>query len=143
MKLDLNPIQKTQKTTISELLIDGKFECYILEDYDRCLTQHTPIDQIKTIKVYGKTCIPAGTYDVVISWSNRFNKYLPLLINVPGFEGIRIHPGNKEEDSLGCLLPGVTHSPDFVGASKIAFNALFSKLKAVEKNEKITIKISR
>lgn len=143
MILQLEPHAKTMQTTIGKLFINGSFECYILEDYDRGLKQGTPIDQIKKIKVYGKTCIPEGTYEIGITFSNRFQKYLPLLINVPGFDGIRIHPGNKEEDSLGCLLPGTTLATDFVGNSKLAFNSLFAKLKSVEKKEKIQIQILR
>lgn len=123
---------KTDESTIGELIIAGTEQpfCFVLED------------KVRTgPKVYGKTAIPAGKYEIVISYSNRFKKYLPLLINVPGFEGIRIHPGNTAIDTEGCLLPGFTKGENFVGDSRKAFNALFAKMKAVEKKEKITILI--
>jgi len=100
-----------------------------------------PLDEIKAGKVHGKTAIPSGTYQVAITFSNRFKKYLPLLINVPGFEGIRIHPGNTAADTEGCLLPGEFRNHNQVTNSKKAFTKLFEKLKAVEKKEKITITI--
>ena len=141
MKLKLIRTDKTEISTIGELFIDDKFECFILEDKDRGLKQSDPISVIEQNKVFGKTAIPKGTYDVVISWSNRFKTYLPLIINVPGFEGIRIHPGNKAEDTEGCQLPGAARTKDMVLNSRVAFKRLFTKLKAVEKTEKITIEI--
>lgn len=128
--------------TISEVYIDGEFFGNILEDTDRGLDSKQPLEEIKKKKVYGETAIPTGTYEVVISWSNRFNQYLPLLVNVPGYDGIRIHPGNTEVDSLGCLLPGKI-SPDKhkVLQSRITFNKLFSLIKTAAKKEKIFISI--
>jgi len=141
MKLKLIRTDKTENSTIGELFIDDKFECFILEDKDRGLKKDDPISVIQQNKIFGKTAIPKGTYDVVISFSNRFQTYLPLIVNVPGFEGIRIHPGNKPEDTEGCQLPGVSRTKDMVMQSKVAFKALFNKLKSVEKTEKITIEI--
>ena len=92
---------KTDKSTIGELFINGEFQCYILEDTDRGLYQDMPLQELLSKKIYGETAIPTGTYEVVISFSNRFKKYLPLLLNVPGYEGIRIHPGNYAKDTLG------------------------------------------
>jgi hypothetical protein len=92
-------------------------------------------------KVHGLTAIPRGKYTLVNSFSNRFQKYLPEILNVPGFAGIRIHPGNKAEDSEGCILVGTTKGVDFIGNSRNAFASLHSKIKAVEKKEKITIEI--
>ena len=66
---------------------------------------------------------------------------MPLLLNVPYFEGIRIHPGNKNEDTHGCLLVGTAKSKDFISNSKIAYQKLFDKLKAVSKTEKVFIEI--
>jgi hypothetical protein len=142
MELTLNRVTRTDTSTIGELSIDGgERECYILEDRDRRLTQDTPIAVIKTNKVFGKTCIPSGRYEVVVTFSARFKKPLPLLMNVPGFDGIRIHPGNTAENTLGCLLPGSTKDKDFVGGSKVAFEKLFSKIKAAAETEKIFITI--
>jgi len=140
MKLKLIRKTFTETSTIGELFINDQFECFILEDKDRGLSQSLPSEAAQ-LKVAAKTAIPKGTYDIGITFSNRFKQYLPLLINVPAFDGIRIHSGNYAADTEGCLLPGVTMSRDMVQQSKTAFKALFAKLKAVEKTEKITIEI--
>ena len=132
MELKLIRKEFTDKSTIGELYVNGKFECFTLEDKDRKLESGCK-------KEYAVTAIPRGTYQVVNSFSNRFQKYLPELINVPQFSGVRIHPGNKAEDSEGCILVGTTKAKDFIGNSRVAFAALFSKIKAVEKKEKITL----
>jgi len=128
MTLLLDRIWFTEHSTIGELSIDGEFECYILEDYDRLSKGEN--------KVYGKTAIPRGTYEIKLSYSPRFKKKLPLLTNVPGFTGIRIHAGNTAKDTEGCLLPGRTRSENFVGQSKRAFNSLIKKLESAEREGK-------
>jgi hypothetical protein len=140
MKLTLRRKTFTETSTIGELSIDGKFECFILEDKDRGLNQSLP-SEAKQLKVDAKTAIPKGTYEIAITFSNRFKQYLPLIMAVPAFEGIRIHSGNVSADTEGCLLPGQTMSIDMVQQSKKAFSLLFAKLKAVEKTEKIIIEI--
>ena len=141
MELKLIRKERTEESTIGDLFVNGEFECFILEDKDRGLTQSMAFADITPLKVHGKTCIPTGTYQIAITYSNRFKKYLPLLINVPGFEGIRIHPGNTAADTEGCLLPGEFRNHNQVTNSKKAFAKLFEKLKSVEKKEKITITI--
>jgi len=141
MELTLNRKTRTQVSTIGELNIDGKFECFILEDRDRGLQPTMSLSEINNLKVHGETCIPPGRYEIVISFSDRFNKLLPLLLDVPCFAGIRIHSGNAAKDTEGCLLPGQTKGTDFVGGSRLAFNSLFSKLKAASKTEKVFITI--
>ena len=131
----------TNESTIGDLFVDGAFTCYILEDKDRGLYQEMPLQKIQSEKVYGKTAIPTGRYEVVLSYSNRFKKYLPLIMSVPGFEGIRIHAGNSEADSLGCLLTGTSYTDNMVAESRKAFAELYAKLKSVEKKEKIFITI--
>lgn len=133
MKLEIKPLLKTSKVTISELYVDGMFQCHILEDVTRKSTDK---------KVFGATSIPAGTYKVIINISNRFKRLLPLLLDVPGYEGVRIHPGNKDADTLGCLLPGTCDPKfkDWVSNSRIEFDKLFNKMKGAEK---ISITISR
>jgi hypothetical protein len=126
MELLLKRLHKTDKSTVGELFIDGKFECYTLEDVER------------EVKIYGKTAIKKGKYDVIINVSNRFKVEMPLLLKVPEFEGIRIHSGNKPEDTLGCILVGETRSLDWVGSSKKAYKKLFAKMKLADK---ITIEI--
>lgn len=143
MNLLIKAKTKTDNSTISELLIDGENECLILEDADRGLTDEMLDTDILKLKTFGKTAIPAGRYQVVITYSSRFKKYLPLLLNVPGFSGIRIHPGNSPADTEGCLLPGNYAAADFVTQSRSAFNKLFAKLQAAERREKIYINIER
>lgn len=132
MNLVVERTDFTSKSTIGRLLINGQFECFTLED----VVRDGP-------KVMHETAIPAGTYKVIITMSNRFKRELPLLLNVPGFEGIRIHPGNTNADTSGCILLGMTKSPDFIGGSRLAFNPFFTKLQAALQGEAevwITIK---
>lgn len=136
MQLQLHRTDRTDTSTIGELAVDGKFQCYILEDVDRHLTSDTLQN-----KVHGKTAIPAGTYEIAVTFSTRFNKPLPLLLNVPGFEGIRIHPGNTSADTEGCLLPGTTKGPDKVLNSRIAFDKLFTVIRNGLKVGKVFITI--
>lgn len=143
MEISLIAVSKTAKSTISRLLIDLQFQCFILEDVDRFLKQSMSLEEIVAKKVYAKTAIPEGRYEVVITMSNRFKRRLPLLVNVPGFEGIRIHPGNTAADTEGCLLPGTGRSLDTVTSSKIAFEALFEKIDTALKTEKVFITIKR
>jgi len=117
MVIKIKRLYKTDNSTIGELTIDGKFECYTLEDKER------------EVKIKSETAIPKGTYKVIINQSNRFKKLLPLLLNVPNFEGVRIHPGNTNHDTEGCILVGRTRSKDFIGQSRKAFTSLFAKMK--------------
>lgn len=133
----------TESSTIGDLIIDGQPICFILEDYDRKLSGDMGVEAITAAKIYGKTCIPYGRYEVTITYSNRFKKPLPLLMNVKGFDGIRIHAGNTDADTLGCLLTGSAKLFDRVTGSRIAFNKLFSILKAAMKKEKVFINIVR
>ena len=143
MELLLKPHIKTDNSTISDLFVNDKFECYILEDVDRGLKSSMTLEEINAKKIYGRKAIPEGKYEIIFNYSNRFKKVMPLLINVPGFEGIRIHPGNYPVNTLGCLLPGIALKIDTVLQSKIAYNNLILKLKKVHKNEKIFITINR
>jgi hypothetical protein len=127
MKLALKRLHKTNNSTIGELTVDELFQCYTLEDIER------------EVKIKSETAIPKGTYKVIINHSNRFKRLLPLLIDVPGFEGIRIHSGNSNHDTEGCILVGETRSKDFIGKSRKAFDKLFEKMK---KAESITITIT-
>ncbi len=119
---------KTPDSTIGELMYNGIHECFILEDRDRGLTKNTPLEQINKIKVFGLTCIPYGRYEVAMTWSNRFGCMMPLLLGVPGWEGVRIHWGNYSKDTEGCLIVGQTKAKDFVGSSKVEYSSLQGKL---------------
>ncbi|GAB3919434.1 DUF5675 family protein [Larkinella terrae] len=143
--MEITVIRKvfTGESTISDYSVNGVVSGFILEDRDRGLTTEMPLSQIKQLKVFGKTAIPNGRYEIAVNFSNKFKKFLPLLVNVPGFDGIRIHPGNSEVDSLGCLLPGTERQKDRVLNSRKAFSALFSQISAVIKKEKVFITILR
>lgn len=131
MKLTLIRDTFTSHSTTGRLLVDGSHEGFILED----IVRTGP-------KVHGQTAIPFGTYQVIINKSARFKRLLPLLVNVPGFAGIRIHPGNIAANTEGCLLPGTTRGKDFVSNSRVAFEKLFTKIKAaIAKGETVTIDI--
>lgn len=135
MKLLLERTTYTDNSTIGKLYINGVFQCFTLEDKDRNLEQQGE-------KVYGETAIPRGKYDVVITYSKRFRTELPLLVDVPQFEGIRIHPGNFSGDTEGCILVGSGTAPDRLFNSRAAFNALFQRLEiAYAKGEEITIEV--
>lgn len=142
MELKLVRNRKTDLSTIGELFINNVFECFVLEDRDRGLTSITPRNQIKQLKVFSKTAIPYGRYEVIISFSNRFKKRLPLLLNVPGFEGIRIHAGNAPNHTEGCLLPGLSFSSNFVSNSRKAFKSLFEKIEKAANTQKVFITIT-
>lgn len=134
MQLKLNRIFKTNTFTIGELYINEKYVMDTLEDRVR------PEGE----KVYGKTAIPEGTYEMVLSYSPRFKKILPEILNVPNFTGIRIHCGNSSADSSGCILVGTWdgEKEDWVSDSKIAFNKLMSLLEEATNNkEKVTITV--
>lgn len=91
---------------MGEMFIDGRPFGYILEDKDRGLNSSMSVAEIKLRKVFGQTAIPYGDYEVALSYSNRFKKTMPLLLNVKGFDGVRIHGGNTDADTLGCPLLG-------------------------------------
>lgn len=134
MELKLNRIFLGSSATIGELLVNDKHLCDTLEDRVR------PEGE----KVYGKTAIPEGAYEMVLSYSPRFKKILPEILNVPNFTGIRIHCGNSSANSSGCILVGTWdgEKEDWVSDSKIAFNKLMSLLEEATNNkEKVTITV--
>ena len=141
MELELTRSVKTNKSTIGELTVNGVFECFILEDKERGLRKDMPISELIVMKIKARTAIPTGRYEIVVSFSDKFQKMLPLLLDVPAFAGIRIHPGNTDANTEGCLLPGKTKSPDMIGSSRVAFTALFDKIKAAMQREKIFITV--
>lgn len=136
MKLKLVRDYYTPTCTLGKLYIDDKYFCETLEDTYR--------DLEKVDKVYGKTCVPYGNYNVALTLSNRFKVVLPLIENVPHFEGIRIHVGNTTVDTDGCILVGLKRSTDeeIITSSKLAVEALMERLIAADRvKEEITIEI--
>jgi hypothetical protein len=90
-------------------------------------------------KKYGLTAIPYGTYNVILSMSNRFKRVLPLLLYVPEFSGIRIHSGNTADDSLGCILVGENKQVGKVLNSRKTENKLMQILNATDEDIEIEI----
>lgn len=141
MEIVLTRFLKGENATIGRLFINGQFECFILEDKDRGLSQSMALADIQKAKVFAKTAIPTGRYEMAVTFSNRFKQYLPLIMGVPGFSGIRIHSGNNNSHTEGCPLTGSSHTQTSVSNSRAAFRSLFAKIKRVEKREKIFITI--
>jgi hypothetical protein len=129
MKIELERRALRETYTIGRLYIDGSGFCDTLEDKVRP----------EGVKVYGETAIPAGTYKVLLTHSARFNRVLPLLVDVPMFSGIRIHPGNVAADTHGCILVGVNDVKGRISRSRETFNRLFKEL---QKADSITIEIT-
>lgn len=123
------------KATIGQLFVNDSVVplAYTLEDFVRA--EGEP-------KVPGATAIPFGRYEVTVTYSERFKRALPLLLNVPNFEGIRIHPGNDSADTHGCLLVGDTRvSEERIGESKKAFFRLLPLILRAILSEKIFVTI--
>ena len=119
MKLTLVRHTLTNEYTIGKLYIDKEYFCDTLEDVVRP----------KGEKVYGKTAIPYGTYEVKWTYSPRFKRYMPLIDNVPGFAGIRIHSGNTAKDTEGCILVGQNKEVGKVLNSRGIVNKLYPIIK--------------
>ncbi len=134
MKLILTRKILTSKSTIGELKDeDGKLVCLTLEDCTR----------EDGMKIPGETSIPYGTYEVIVSQSVRFKCLMPLLLDVPLFAGIRIHPGNTAEDTHGCILVGMTRHDDRIENSRIAFDGVFRMIQtAIAAGGKVFIEIT-
>jgi hypothetical protein len=134
MKLKLSRVQFDTACTIGRLTVDGTPECWTLEDFVR---------PVGAPKVFGQTAIPVGTYGVIVTHSPHFGRELPLLVNVPGFDGVRIHPGNTAADTEGCILVGMDKMVDSLGRSRIAFDALFPKIvAALSRGELVSIEVA-
>lgn len=116
MILTVKRIAKKQTYTIGKLSIDGQYFCDVLEDRDRGLDDGMSVGTIASRKVYGQTAIPTGTYKVDMDtvsprfknrpWAKPYGGRIPRIMGVKGFDGVLIHPGNSEKDTLGCLLVG-------------------------------------
>lgn len=138
MKIEILRNQGTKNFTEGKLYVDGKFECFTIEDEDRKL-------ESGGTKIYGQTAIPKGTYNITISKSNRFKRFLIEILKVDQFEGIRIHAGNSSKDTEGCIIVGSTNNKDdddWIGASRVAYEILHKKVRtALSNQEKVTLEI--
>lgn len=133
MKLKLHRFEFGTNYTIGHLYINDTLFCFTLEDKVR------PNGE----KVQGQTAIPKGTYEVIIDFSNRFQRMMPHILPVSGFEGIRIHSGNTDQDTEGCILLGTNWAGgDFISNSKKAFDSFFPQLQeAINDREEVSITI--
>ena len=115
---------------VGRLMIDNVFQCFTMEDAVREI-RNKPVS---IWKIAGRTAIPRGTYEVKVTTSQRFQKPLPLLLDVPGFSGIRIHSGNSSADSEGCILVGHKwDGGDWISQSTRAMNELMERLSHAQK----------
>jgi hypothetical protein len=138
MKILVKRDRFNPKQTIGQLFIDGKFECYTLED----ATREVAGQRVLSWKIPHETAIPRGTYPMEITWSNRFARMLPLLSGVEGFDGVRLHAGNTEADTEGCILLGDIRFATYIGASRIAVSRVQPKIQAaLLKGESVTITV--
>jgi len=140
MIITLRRIAMKDTYTIGKLYIDGVYFCDTVEDKDRGLNDSMEESVIKERKVYGETAIPLGTYKVEITYSPKFKKNLPLLYNVKGFEGIRIHSGNTAKDSLGCIIVGKNKKVGMVLDSRSTMTKLMKILTNTKENIWLTIR---
>lgn len=149
MELTLKRIYTNNRYTIGHLYVDGVYQCDTLEDTDRGLDQNMPIDEIIRKKVYSRTAIPTGRYDINLNIfsPSKGNKEpyktlckgkIPRIMNIPAWEGVLIHIGNTENDTAGCLLVGYNTVKGKVLNSKKCFIELYTKLYG-EKDIHITI----
>ncbi len=129
MKLEIYRLNETDRSILGRLTLDGQQFCFTLEP-----SRFHPVHA-------GHPCIPCGVFKVKLSESPHFGYVTPELLDVPGRSDIRIHRGNKPEDSKGCTLVGenLGPAPDWVSNSKGAFDRLMELCEAAEaRGEEIT-----
>lgn len=133
MELTLQRIVKDKSYTLGELSIDGEEFCHTLEPRWR---------GPEAKKVPGKTAIPEGRYPIVITLSPKFKQWLPLLLHVPKFEGIRIHAGNTVEDTAGCILVGECQEKGVLSDSRLWVERLKRRIvDAKERGEGVWVSV--
>lgn len=132
-------------STIGKLTVDGEFLCYVMEPTDRGLSSAMPLDEITKLKIWGKTAIPVGIYELkLVSGAPIWDRFhylhtaytitnepgkitfvLPELQGIEDFAQVLIHPGNYPKDTEGCsLVGGDIAGADFIGQTPAAFEAL-------------------
>ena len=140
MKIKLKRIALKKDYTIGKLYIDDVYFCDTLEDAVRDFNKNGKFDNCEK-KIYSQTAIPYGTYEVKWTYSPRFKKYTPQLMNVPQFEGIRIHAGSYSKDTEGCILLGENKKVGMVLNSRVTINKFYPIIKDACSKGKVTIEI--
>ena len=144
MKLRLERRYRKSNYCIGKLYINDKYFSDVLEDPDRDLYDNMSLEEIQQLKIKGDTCIPYGTYNVTITYSPKFKRNLPLINNVKGFEGIRIHEGNSSKDTQGCPLLGFNKAKGRVLNSKDTVNKFITIIQqALNRGENVTIEVCK
>ena len=140
MKLTLKRIALRPTYTIGKLYIDDVYFCDTIEDTVRDINKNGKFDNGEK-KIHSKTAIPYGIYEIKWTYSPKFKKYTPQLMNVPAFEGIRIHAGNTSADTEGCLILGENKQVGKVLNSRATINKFYPIIKEACSKGKVTIEI--
>lgn len=140
MEIKLVRIAFKENYTIGKLYVDDTYFCDVLEDNDRGLDSSMTESEILKRKVKGQTAIPTGHYKIDITYSPKYKRMMPLLLDVKGFSGIRIHSGNTAKDTEGCLIVGKNKKVGMVLESRDTYQRLFKMMKG---QKEITIDITR
>lgn len=149
MKILVKRIARKADYTIGKLYIDGQYFCDTCEDTDRGLKQSMSAAEIANIKIQDKTAIPTGTYQIDMntvsprfgktSWASLYKGKVPRLVNVPGYAGVLIHPGNTAKDTSGCILLGQNKVVGQVINSQATWKSFMQKISMDKNNLTITI----
>lgn len=124
--------------TMSRVYVNAELFSFGLEPYDASINSDTPVDTILELKAkYGKIAIPVGTYNLIYNWSNTYKKKLPLVLDTPGFVGVRVHSGNTVDDTRACLLLGKFYTMGHISESRKTC-AKFEELLKKDKTNTIT-----
>ena len=130
------------KYTVGRLYVNNRFFSDCLEPPSLHLTERSALGTILIAKHKGYRAIPTGRYRILITRSRRFGRWLPLLLNVKGFEGIRIHAGNKPEDTRGCILPGFNRRKGYVlDSTRCVLTLVKMMTEAMEKGERVFVEV--
>jgi hypothetical protein len=133
MKIEVKRHWFSTKSTIALWVMDGVTFGFTLEDVARA----------QGVKIPGETAIQAGEYKMIVDQSTRFNRLMPHILDVPQFDGVRVHCGNTDQDTEGCLLLGMEKHEDTVLQSQTCFDKIFPLIKAAfDRSEEITVVIT-
>lgn len=152
MKLTIDRKYKKENYTIGKLYINGEYFSDVIEDTDRDLTKDMSEDEIYEKKIYGKTAIPKGIYEIKMTYSPKFHNRqwakmtsgkVPQIMNVPCWSGVRIHPANEASELLGCIAPGKNTKKGMVTSSTHYYTVLVIDhiFPAIENGENVQIEI--